>query len=571
MTSKTNPFSGLTYTQAERLIVPAKKAGSTTGAAVDVRALFDGDHWQDGRALPLANTGQSDKDWAKTLSVIARAQVSSNRIQEVTSRHLEAAMGLQPLVTIHIEGEEGEGGAEEKVRLESLARTWIQERGVFSVFEEALRTLLLGGKAHTRLLIPAGHLSEGGRITKRSIEEAWQLIYADHPQPDQATLVTDPDTRQRAGLYRGERGGNLSGKGAKPYIELCYLEGGKTTIKTLAKDQGSEESGGKEGGGKEQAASGIDLAGKLLLFELRRPALITPQVVQNQLAHNLALTMMQRNTSRGGFSREYLINLMGPGQWVQSEAGKEVFKPEPVPDGLGAIIPLQSQITQDADGNERATPGSVVRFEPVSAELFERQIEVTYRNILQETNQAHMLIIGDATTTGESRLQARAEFVRSLNRTCKELEVGMSALAHAALMLMFYVSTEDPPTGLRVQVQCRPNAGPLTSSERAALRADLEVGLISRRTAMLRYGIADIDAELAQIEAEAGDYQGAKRTLEIETSYGAAVRALIQADYTREEAVRRVMSRMGHAEEEITQEIARLSGEEPPKPEPTNA
>ena len=82
-------------------------------------------------------------------------------------------------------------------------------------------------------------------------------------------------------------------------------------------------------------------------------------------------------------------------------AGTET--PRPLIVGTGAMNILQPSEYTDADGKVHFANPSVVYRDPVSPATFIASEDATYLSMLQEGQQLHYALAGDAVVSGESR------------------------------------------------------------------------------------------------------------------------------------------------------------------------
>lgn len=172
--------------------------------------------------------------------------------------------------------------------------------------------------------------------------------------------------------------------------------------------------------------------------------------------------------------------------------------------GSGGITNLTGLLVKDKDGNVigRANPNISFR-DPVPIDTFTGTRDQFYASILGQCQQRHALISGDATSSGKSRLQARAEFRGSLLDSKDVVDDAGRWLLETHLRLAAQICGRSQDF---LQLRCDFNAviedGPVDPEERDANRSDVSAGLMSKETAMSRNGIEDTDAELERISQE---------------------------------------------------------------------
>lgn len=489
-------FDELTQEKAKALLtVPAGYAEN--------RALYDGDHWKGATFWIGPRPDPTDVGASDTLAKIEKALISKNAVAEVTGRHVSALLHREPQWAFTVERPLGqieqarddgtielidEEPTEAEQALiadaEALLTTWWDERGALSVLQDAAATLLLCSRAPLRLYVPSGLLVNGS-VPPGDLAQSIGLIYPDPaPSPEVATVADDPRTRQPVGVYL-----YIEDKIEK--AEITYRDGDITILRTLGEDA--------------SAAFRFDFGGRLPMYELKRPQLITPQVRQQQMLLNLALTMLGRNVVLGGFLERILLNAQLPGAMVKQADGSTRFIPDPLQVGAGttnvlAGLPITDRQTGDVTGY---TTPSVVYRDPVPPDTFIATKLDAYRGLLEEVQQLHALISGDATASGESRKQARADFLSSLADTNTQIErAGRWLLETALAMASAFSGQPGRFQSLRAVFTCQIDAGPISADDMDATRANVLAGLLSEESGMAAIGVADVDAEQAKIAAE---------------------------------------------------------------------
>ena len=172
--------------------------------------------------------------------------------------------------------------------------------------------------------------------------------------------------------------------------------------------------------------------------------------------------------------------------------------------GAGTTNMLMGAPIYDANGNVSGYTNPSVNYrDPVPVNTFEDTERSAYRSILEETNQLHAMISGDATASGESRKQARADFESSLGPTTAQVERAIRWMLETTLALAAtFAGTPGRYADLRAVVTCRVNSGPITSDEQDQTRQNVAAHLLSEETGMARIGVDDVTSERSKIAAE---------------------------------------------------------------------
>lgn len=489
---------------------------------LDTNRLFvEGDHWQQGAGwigpLPMAD----EDGFAQVVSEIQRGFTSRNVVAEIVERHVSAVLGREPAWTFtprRALKEDEEPSKEEQPLIdeaEAKLTEWWDERDLNGWLQRAATTLLWAARAPFRLYVPKGLLveervadgngSEAVRQVVRAstIDEALGVIFPDHPAVEKATVATNDDTKREVGVFLYERE-NLE-RAELSYLEDAELAGGRaagaarrTVIRSIGQGDSSDVA--------------HDLGGRLTMMEIRRPLFITTQVQQGQRALNLALSMIPRNVVTGGFLERVIMNAQMPGEWedVTDEngqpTGEKRFKPDPYHTGAGTTNFLAGVEYTDQDGKTHLATPNVQWREPVDVSSSEKAKRAHYQDILEEADQAHVLITGDATASGVSREQARSDFLWSLMLTVPRVNaLGRWLLETALAMAETFIGKPGQYTKtLRATFLCRVDAGPLSADERRMIVEAGDKGYIARETVMSMLGVEDVDAEQAKVMAQTG-------------------------------------------------------------------
>jgi hypothetical protein len=532
-----SPFETYTLNKArEQIPVDTDVPGMIGGYAIN-RRLYDGDHWLDGVDGSTDGAGwigprpsATETDYQSVLTEIRRAFISKNAVREVVERHIGGVVGqepswkltprralgkvpkkrdIPPAAPTPAEGDDPDveelpddavqmvdeepNPAEQALidEAETALTEWWDVRGAHGIIQDVIGTLLLARRGILRLFVPPGltetNKQTGGlEIPKNDLAQSLARIYIEGPDPTQATVVTDKPTQRQAGIhiYRDE-------ESKVDKAELVYLnDQGQTIIRILDNtDAGA-------------ATAPLDLGGRLTIYEMKRAALVTPQVRQQQYLLNMACTMMGRNVVLAGFLERILLNVQLPGVY-EGEGVDRRFVPDTFRVGAGTTNALMGATYVDEMGITRMATPSVVYRDPVPVDTFVATKADAYTSILEETDQLHAQISGDATASGESRKQARADFEMSLLDTQEQVNrAGRWLLETLLAMAAAFSGQPGKFAELRAVFECRIDTGPMGADDQSQVRENVKAGLMSEETGMARIGIDDVDAELERIAAE---------------------------------------------------------------------
>jgi hypothetical protein len=503
----------MTTTETQPAIDPQRARAVVTERIIETyaaaRAFADGDHYQGGAGWIGAHlTGSDAAAVAAFQAIIATHFVSSNVVGEGVSRHRAAVVGREPAwrytPTRALAEDEEPAGAEQALidEAEALMTAWWNRVDAAGRTGEATDAALLGRRGCLRLYVPAGALTEDGAldVPPGDLAAALTRLQLEALPPDRATVARDARTGQDvavvlvpevAGIFEEQP----QGEGDIEVVRLVEMPDGLwTEIVTLTK-------------AGEAAGDPLPLGGRLTVAQVERAPLITPQVMQLQKALNHSLTMMERNQDQAGSVERWITGSMHPAleynadtrAWEDSGAALAIG---PSTTNFLGGIPIYGD-PNNPDAITGYTTPAVSRIDPVSPETFTATQAALYARMLGEMDQIHALISGDATASGESRIQARAQFLASLRPTAAAVEGALRAILDAALAWAAAAVGQGGRFALiRADVTCQIDAGPLTSDERRLILEQQAAGLLSEETAMGLLGVDDVDSERAKINTE---------------------------------------------------------------------
>jgi hypothetical protein len=453
-------------------------------------AFRSGNHWQGGEGWIGPILPMGDPNALAMLVEIERAFVSKNAIGEGAGRHVGGVAGreMEIGITVRRPLKKGEKPTTEEQALideaEAVFTEWWDERGGHELFQRAADTLVCAGRAPLRVFVPDGE-RVNGEIPIADLRTSMFRIHPQHPKPEQATVDVDGSTMQPYGVY-------VYTEDHQTYAEIVYRDRTQTVIRVTTSGDNADD------------GAVLDLGGLLTLHEMKRPAIISEQVRQNQKLLNLAKTMLGRNVVQGGFLERFILNGERPGEWITDPAtGEKIFKPAKMRLGAGTTNWINGVVVEDEDGNEKIATPSVVFRDPVPITTFEGTERNAYRSVLEELHQMHALISGDATPSGEARRQAMADFIVDLFLSKSVIDRAGRWLIETVLALAAIFSGQpDRYASLRATFKCRLNPGPLSADEMRLIIELVKARLMSRETAMHRVDIEDVEEELAKIEID---------------------------------------------------------------------
>ena len=481
-------------------------------------AFANGDHWQKGQAWTGPMLENNSVGYSTMLANIEKTFVPQNAIGEIVDRHTAGVIGENPQKSRELKRplEEGAEPTTEEAALLAeagalLSAWWNGPQGVITrdgrivrtspheVFQEATRSMLLTRRGPLRLIIPANLLTTtedgrslinvGERGGANALADVLAKIHLQHPNPKQATVTTDADSMNQAGVYSYK-------VNEQPAAEICFVdEAGKTVIRLV----------------QSEVDKAVDyplaLGGRLTMHEMERPLFIDETKRRLQKSLNLARTSESRNIVDGGFLERLYLNTQMPGEWVEddSEPGGRRFVPGNINLGPNTANFLQGLPIYDETGQIKGytTPSAVFR-EPTAADVFIGTAGDLYTALLHEASQLHVLAQGgDGNVSGEFIVQARADFETSLKQSKAAID-GALTWCFATVLTLAAAIAGDPThfDALKISGSAVINSGPLSIGERTAIISAYEKDLISRETAVRMLGAENVSAELERIEGE---------------------------------------------------------------------
>lgn len=495
------------------------------------RAFYEGDHWQKGDGWG-PKPDQTTAEGRDAFTLLERIFVSQNMVAEVSDTHVDGvwsrpvawswetrnltflqrvrrslsdlgrtALRLlrgQPADVAGPPPRRVEGGrtTDEKPRdrateVDALLLEWWERKHLARKLKDATTRAVVEGRQALYLFIPTGRLGADGRVHPTNIREALDLIELRVVPVEKGTVVEDADSLEGVGVY-------LYTLDGVDHAQLTYVSrggdgrppAGHTVLRTAA------------AGGDQGEPIHYDLGGRLLMHEMSRTPLISPQVRQNQRALNVASTVESQIVIGAGFPERVLLDVQVNGRYEEEPDGKggtrKKFIPDPMRFGPRITNALQSSTTKDEDGRTVPKSGKYLRLDPVSIETASEAVKSRRRAILQEARQLHTEIEGDSTATGVARQQARVGFLGSLTPTREMVREAVVWSLETALALA--EALVDQPgkytKELRAVAVVKADAGPVPLEDQRKIADLVDSGHRSLEWGLSESGIDDVDAEV---------------------------------------------------------------------------
>lgn len=481
------------FTQGE---IQSRITNMTRRNYATVKKFHEGDHWQAQAGwvgpLVLESDGATSADG---MTEIENKFVYANVIAEIVGRHISGVLGDEPHWQVTPKQHaDPEVDAEDKAieDIETALSEWMDKRLTDFADDESKTdpittfavNLLCAGRAAMRIFVPVA-MRDGSfaemTVSAGTLEESLQHIYFQVPNINQCGVLTDKNTQDKLGSY-------YYSDVDINYLEKTWVENGVTILETTINNVVS--------------TTRHNMRGNLFIFEARRPPLVSDSIISLQKLINMTLTMLGRNVVVGGNPETFFLNAMLPGR-REIVDGQERYVADPVRTGAGAVYAVTGVPVQDASGNQSLTTPSVTFRDPVPVTTFVDTLGNLYRTLLEEAQQLHALITGDAAPSGESRIQALADFENSLVKTAACLNSVIQWLLESALSLAAGIMGN--PTMFdeyRIAVQCRTETGPVSSDMLRTLADIAERNFLSHETGLSMAGVQDTEAEIKRVDAE---------------------------------------------------------------------
>lgn len=291
-------------------------------------------------------------------------------------------------------------------------------------------------------------------------------------------------------------------------LGVCKWQGddGKFNIETSwVDDQGQTHLRVLNGDGESETT--FDLDGQLMHLQLHCDGLIKESLVSQQKDINRRLTMSGRSSNLAGFPERVLLGAQLQGEEIDDpfSPGRKKFVADPLEVGPGRFNNFKGEVIEGENGEYLGmSKPEYQRLDPIDTTMFDSSVDAARARMMGEAHQAHALIAGDATASGESRKQARDEFVLSLADLKNEATRALIWILDVAFGLALETTSDDRAryNGYKWTGDVPIHAGPRPTEERVQDLAAVTASVLSRETAMARDGIDDIDAERGRVAGE---------------------------------------------------------------------
>lgn len=467
--------------------------------------FYKGDHWRKGDGFSDPVPPPANAISTTVVKGIQRIFVAANHVRECTKRRTDGVLARAPkweFVRRVSNKERSESNSEthEDLALPDITlpmRTWWEMRDVHTVIKDAITEASLSDDAVLRIYIPPGRLSEGQTLDVDTPEEALEHIYVDVLSLEQATVYTDRWSMREVGiaLFAGPKYGDPvpeNGQRAlvSDYAEVTYVTKEGMTVHRLVFSDGREA----------QQAS-YDLGGRMLMINVGKILLITEQIRALQRAINTTLTHMALNNRETNFQQRIYLNAQPPGTIeVDKETGQITVKVEQFERGADTDQFIKGVEVEHIDGDVEVLTPDLKVINPTDPRGYTETIAEYRRNLYREGKQLHIELIKDATSTGEARQQAVADFTQDLVDVKKVADkVGKWILETVWAMAVQLATGKVIDDDIKAQFDSLITIGPIANDLRRILVEENKAGLKSRLTAISESGVENPEEEMRRI------------------------------------------------------------------------
>ena len=470
----------------------------------------DVDHWQDGAGFAGPKPSAEDPARDAYMKQLEKVFIVEDLISEVVGRRRKACLGQPPQVDVkpaegegEAQGEDtGEGAEGEKTPAAATAqllRDWWENQDLTDTLGDAHDRASTEAETLLRLVIDPSRISANGTLQGlSSIEEALRALRVEIIGRDQGLVHEDLRTKIETGVISFSKA-EEDGTGEVDYTEKTWrvppeMEGptGETMLRIEYEGDSDQE--------PDEAS--FDLGGNLLHYELDLELMLSESLRSNQKDLNTKRTMINITGQKAGFPELHLVNITPP----EDEDGNEQ-EPERGPGKIQYHVSVPKEAQGPAGRTETRSGGAeVYETEPVDNASLREDAMVARRSIYRSAQQLHVFL-ADGDASGRSRQQARHDFVQDAEDVAERLNRAGGWIIETAYALateLFGTSPVGllPPEEVEPDFACNVDPGPVLPEEQKETRAGYKAGMMSRRTAMLEYGIDDPDAEMERIREE---------------------------------------------------------------------
>lgn len=321
-------------------------------------------------------------------------------------------------------------------------------------------------------------------VAFKSIEEAIAAMRIEFVPPTQGKLLENGG--ELFSLVKYQVRHDWETQEAVNVIEFSFVDNSdQTYVGTIGERSGISDIT------KANLSSPFDLAGLTTLGEFKGAPYVTHALYKNNQLVNLALTCAGFSLVDNGFGEMVLTNVELETRTVTGPDGEKHEVPTEIKRGGGAIQNfIGVDIVDETTGKvKKESPGVHFR-DPSPMQAYKDGFDLGYNACLQEAGQLYALISGDATASGESRVQALADFVLKVSPYKSEVDEEGSHLMTVVLLWAAQLAGK-PLDGYRIVYDSRMHVANLSDAEKVTVMNMRKDGTISRETERVLLGIDD--------------------------------------------------------------------------------
>lgn len=517
--------------------------------------LESGDFWQSMRRYvgPLPTDPEG-------MEYVRNSYTPILKLREVLRRHVRGVIGKEPQFEVVLgddlapkkERLKREGYRDNRNKLEVLADEaddvqggrW-DEEGEHKIIKQAVARLCATGSCFLRYDVPPGLLIEGidrntgdetQGIAADTWQEAYEQTYLELAPRGSAAVYLDPYTRRKTAFYSYNEPIPGNETKTRRAIQISWIdpETGMTKVRVVRSGETSKAIQPVTSASEDEGQQGdpdtweLDTGGVLLVVDAVTDALLTPDLLQLQDIICTIGTNVKINSDVAGNPQVTTIDVATPfkNEPAPTEADPKATKrvDKPIETGPRTVQQLFSFMVKDAngkpvlDGNGKPViqQGRIDYREPVTSQPLRDDMDYFALEIYSAVNQRHVPARASANASADMLAEMRADFADSLLETKPDIERPLRSILKARLCLAAYAAGDTVALEVfkagRVRADLKLNAGPLSVSEKAAIQARWEGGLMTKELAMILIGDADdVEAEIQKQDAEAAKPENLNR------------------------------------------------------------
>lgn len=330
-----------------------------------------------------------------------------------------------------------------------------------------------------------------------TIEDAIAAMRVEFVGPEHSKLLDDGGEYFSLVKYQVRR--NWETTEAVNVIEFSFVDNSDQTFVGKIDERGNTSSLDTA-----NLSDPFDLGGLPTFNEFKGVPFVTGAMYKNNQLANLALTCSGFALVDNGFKELITTNVDLETREVTGLDGDIHHVPTGIKRGGGAFQNFVGIVEEDpATGKPtRLTPG-VNYSEPVAMTSFKDGFDLAYRACLQEAGQLYALISGDAAVSGESRIQALADFIVKVGKYKSEIDrMGSWLMTTVLRWAAALAGVSEKYKDTVIVYDSRLYVSALSAPEKDTIMNMRKNGSISRETERILLGVDDPDLEAEMIADE---------------------------------------------------------------------